>query len=166
MKLLLRIECPAPVQQIRRHLCETDDESELDIPVLLFLHTFKKKNRSILSDRRIAVFKSGNIAVVPSAARIGDVISIFTRNGPKPADNERIVTTKFIFRPTDTNLYEAFLSEIRTDFAILLESRCDPWHPEISESVKEYQLVGECFVNMEQWEWEGIEPRYHVMGIH
>jgi hypothetical protein len=164
MKLLLRIDCPAPVQQIHRHLCETDDESELDIPVLLFLHTFKKKNRSILSDRRIAVFKSGNYAVVPSTARIGDVISIFTRNAPKTADNERIVPTKFIFRPTDTNLYEAFLSGTRTDFGILLESRCSP--RKISETVKEYQLVGESFINMRQWRLALRERQYHVMGIH
>jgi hypothetical protein len=163
MKLPPSFDWWEPVQQIHRHLCERDDESELDIPVLLFLHTFKKKNRSILSDRRIAVFENGNYAVVPSAARIGDVISIFTRNGAKTADNERIVTTRFIFRPTDTNLYEVFLSGIRNDLAILLESRYDPW--EISESVKEYQLVGECFIDKRKWEWEGKERQYHVMGI-
>jgi hypothetical protein len=165
-QLLLKFDCDAPLQQIHRHLCKTDDESKLYIAVLLFLHTFKKKDRSILSGRRIAVFDKGDYAVVPSTARIGDVISIFTGNATKTVDNERIVpgSSRFIFRTTDTNLYEAFLSRIRTDFAVLLESRYGP--RQISESVKEYQLVGECFTDMAQWRLEGRKRQYHVMGIH
>jgi hypothetical protein len=163
MKLLLSIHYER-LHHIHLYLRETDDESELDIPELLFLHTFKKRNRSILSDRRIAIFKSGNLAVVPSTARIGDVISMFTRNVPKTAGNKSSVTTTFIFRPTGPNLYEVFLSGIRTDFTILLESRGAS--RQISESVKGYQLVGECFINTAQWRLEGTERQYHVMGIH
>lgn len=44
---------------------------------LLFFHTFQMKDRSILSQRRIALLESGKYAVIPAAARSGDVVSIF-----------------------------------------------------------------------------------------
>ena len=131
------------------------DASELDLSELLFLHTFRKKDKSILSGRGIAAFRSGRYAVVPSTAREGDVISLLSGI----TDIET-----FIFRPMDCD-EGPVLCGLNPDFVNgMISARRKHVRSSVSENIKHYKHVGECCTSQKTWIL--IEHKDYVIVIY
>jgi hypothetical protein len=117
---------------------------------LLFLHTFKKKKRSIVAGRRIAKSESGRICVVPSSSRVNDALATFANYGD--------ISDGYIFRHISQNKIPSFGS-LPPDALDNLKSASGSRYGsniKLDGSIQHMALVGECWVPWGKWEidWE------------
>jgi hypothetical protein len=136
----------------------------LSVSDFLFLHTFKKKKRSLLAGRRIAKFQSGRICVVPSAAQVNDTLAIFDDTG------NLYSSACYIFRQISQNKtsHLADLPQYKLDELKDISERWYGRWVKLDESVQNMALVGECFVcndASETWKAEKKESDLQVVNI-
>lgn len=79
----------------------------IDLANLLFLHTFKRRNRSIVTGRRNARFRSGHWGLVPAAAEVGYFQAAFNYNGNW--DSWVAPNYEFVFHPVEPGATERLL---------------------------------------------------------
>jgi hypothetical protein len=102
-----------------------------DLLAHAFLHETHPNNSvypHFLYGRRLALVSGHNLAVVPSAARLGDVVCFFLEK----------TTLPFLLRPMSTTTFNSIDSELRDKF--------NPRSPGRSLTVNHFEFIDECLL--------------------